>query len=132
LAACASANIVDSYDGHWLRDPPSWFPDGGNYTKQQIFSWDEGSVYSTETCCARAVVDPKTIFWRYTNDWSQGCEIWTGDAASCPAAAGVNGTSGSKVDVQVYYEPIADQGFWSSWDVGNGACGNVGFVSLWE
>lgn len=77
-------------------------------------------------------MDPKTIFWRYTGDWNQGCEIWKADAGRCPAAAGVNGTSGSKVDVQVYYEPIADQGYWSSWDVGNGACGNIRFESLWE
>lgn len=132
LAACASANIVDSYDGYWLREASSWFPDGGNYTKEQIFSWEADSIDSTEACCAHAVVDPKTVFWRYTSDFTQGCEIWKGDAATCLAAVGVNGTSGSKVDVQVPYEPLDNQDYGSGWNVGNGACGNVGFVSLWE
>ncbi|KAF3004190.1 hypothetical protein E8E13_006378 [Curvularia kusanoi] len=127
-AACGSANIVDSYNGYMLHRPLDWFPNNANYTKQEIWGWDPNPVNSAEECCARAVVDPKTIFWK----WDYGCEIWKGDAASCPTEAGINGTSGGKIGVDVYYEPISDQGYFSSFDVGNGACGDVGFVSLWE
>lgn len=125
--------MIDSYNGYPLREPPSWFSNpNANYTRQQIYPWDSEPVYSAEGCCARAVADPKTILWKYSEGSGSACEIWKGDATSCPAAAGYNGTSGEKVDANVYYEPTAYQGFWYSFDVGNGACGNIGFESLWE
>ncbi|KAF2632794.1 hypothetical protein BU25DRAFT_417385 [Macroventuria anomochaeta] len=130
LAACNTANVTHPYNGYWLREPPSWFCDA-NYTEQQIWSWNPEPVNSADKCCVRAVVDLKTILWRWSG-WDDGCEIWKDDVESCPAAAGFNGTNGEKVSVDVYYEPIADLGYWSSFDVGNWACGNIGVVSLWD
>ncbi|KAJ4313831.1 hypothetical protein N0V94_006746 [Neodidymelliopsis sp. IMI 364377] len=129
-AACATNNIIDSYNNFPLNALAAT-----NYTVKQYnsYSWadDADSVYTAEDCCSRAAANPKAIFWRFAPGYGSGCEIYLG--SQCPNADGINGTEGGiRESVDVFYEPIADRGWWSSFTIGNGACGGVNFVSLWE
>lgn len=102
-----------------------WYQGTNNsdYELQSLYESSDG-INSAESCCTRAFATSNTIFYQ----WNSGtCNIYVGK--NCPA---VN-FNGTKVDVDVYYEPIKDRPDWySSFAVGNGACGNVKLQSLWE
>lgn len=129
-AACGTGNAVDTYDGFPLYGlSEQWFQVIDNTTDFSLRSFYND--ITLEDCCARAAEIPTTIFYKYT---SGACDIYVGK--SCPVSMGYNSTSStSMVVVDVYYEPIPlqDRPYWySSFTVGNGACGDINIQSIWK
>ncbi|KAL6710332.1 hypothetical protein ACN47E_009278 [Coniothyrium glycines] len=128
--ACNSANRVDNVSGFPITQlDGKWWDYNNNATDfvlQSYYNYN-GIVDTAESCCNRAAENPNTIFYKYN---SGSCDIYTG--TKCPAAGSLSRNGTDKVEVNVYYEPIAVPAYYWSYTVGNGACGSVNILSAWE
>ncbi|KAJ4346253.1 hypothetical protein N0V95_005569 [Ascochyta clinopodiicola] len=114
-AACATGNIVDTYNGWPLFGlAADWY--SKNLT---IIRTDWSDNANASSCCAAAAANPNAIFFKY----SGVCEVFVDDHAE----DGYN--TSAKIDVSVLYEP-RETGWWGL-TVGNGPRGSVSFSSLW-
>jgi hypothetical protein len=104
-AACASDNVIGSYDGGGLV--------GWGFNTMNGFQATLQSVDATTAleCCARAQANPNTWFYSFYTVGNMGCDIIVG--SSCP----VPGTSVSRL----FYDPSSAPG--SVQISGNGQCG---------
>lgn len=114
-AACATNNIVDTYDGFPLdRLAADWY--SKNLT---IIRSDWSDITNATACCATAAAQPNAIFFKYDGI----CEVFVDDRI-----ADWTNTS-AKINVEVLYEP-RERGWWGP-TFGNGPRGSISFSSLW-
>lgn len=114
-AACATANVVNSYDGFPLdRLAADWY--SKNLT---IIRSDWSEVTNATACCNRAATEPDAIFYKYDGL----CEVFLADEPRY----GYNASG--KINVEVLYEP-RERGWWGP-TYGNGPRGSISFSSLW-
>jgi len=114
-AACATNNIIDTYDKYPLdRLAADWH--SKNLT---ILRSDRSEVTNATACCATAARNADTIFFKYDGI----CEVFIDDRV-----ADWSDTS-AKINVEVLFEP-RERGWWGV-AVGNGPRGKISFSSLW-